>query len=82
MALANHFDLVPASGGVSSMVELARAGRLTRARITQIMNLNHLAPEIQEKLLFLPRTVSGRAVLTERDLRAVAAEVDWGRQRE
>ncbi len=52
------------------------------ARITQIMNPNHLAPDLQERLLFLLRTVSGRAVLTERELRAVAAEVDWGRQRE
>ena len=70
------------SGAVGSLAELARLMRVTRARITQIMILNHLAPEIQEALLFLPRTVSGRAVLTERDLRAVAAEVDWGRQRE
>jgi len=50
--------------------------------MTQIMVLNHLAPEIQEALLFLPSTVAGMAVLTERELRAVAAEVGWGRQRE
>ena len=67
--------------GVSSMAELAQSMRVTRARMTRIMNLNHLAPEIQEALLFLPRTVSRQAGITERDLRAVAAEVESGRQR-
>jgi len=46
------------------------------------MNVTRLAPGIQEALLFLPRTVAGRAPVTERDLRAVAAEVEWGRQKE
>ncbi len=80
MALAIHFDRLLASGAVGSMTELARRYRVTRARMSQIMNLNHLAPEIQEGLLFLPRTATGRARITERDLRAISAEVDWGRQ--
>jgi len=33
---------------------------VTRARITQIMKLLNLAPDIQEEILFLPRTVKGR----------------------
>jgi len=33
---------------------------VTRARVTQIMNLLNLAPEIQEWLLFLPRVEEGR----------------------
>ena len=33
---------------------------VSQPRMTQIMNLLHLAPGIQEELLFLPRTVSGR----------------------
>jgi len=32
--------------------ELARLGRVSRARITQIMGLLMLAPEIQEEVLF------------------------------
>jgi len=44
------------------------------------MNLNNLSPEIQEKLLFLPRVERGRDPVNEHDLRAVAGEVDWGRQ--
>ena len=45
------------------------------------MNLLNLAPEIQEVILFLPRVESGRDPITERDLRPIVAEVDWGRQR-
>jgi hypothetical protein len=50
--------------------------------MTQIMNLLHLSPDIQEDLLFLPEVAEGRDPVTEREMRAVAAEVVWGRQRE
>jgi len=49
--------------------------------MTQIMNLLYLAPEIQEELLFLPLVTTGKDPVTERDLRPIAAEADWGRQR-
>jgi hypothetical protein len=49
--------------------------------MTQILNLLHLAPDIQETLLHLPRVTEGKDPITERDLRPIAAEVDWGRQR-
>ena len=78
----DHFDRLIQSGAVSSYSELAPLGGVTRARMTQIMALNRLAADLQERLLFLPRTVSGRAGITERDLRAFVAEVDWARQRE
>ena len=42
------------------------------ARITQIMNLLNLAPDIQEALLFLPHTLKGRDSIRERDLRPIA----------
>ena len=45
------------------------------------MNLLYLAPEIQEELLFLPLVTTGKDPVTERDLRPIAAEADWGRQR-
>ena len=41
----------------------------------------NLAPDIQERILFLPRVKSGRGLVTERELREVSMEVDWGRQR-
>src|SRR3712207_3152134 len=34
--------------------KVARLGHVTRARVTQIMNLLNLAPDIQEAILFLP----------------------------
>ena len=61
--------------------DLARLGGVTRARLTQIMNLTLLAPDIQESLLFLPRTRRGRDPVTEPQLRAIAAIPDWRKQR-
>jgi hypothetical protein len=45
------------------------------------MSLLNLAPDIQEELLALPAVESGRAVVTERKLREIVAELDWGVQR-
>jgi predicted RecB family nuclease len=45
------------------------------------MNLLHLAPDIQEELLFLPRVTEGRDTIHEKLLRPIAAEVDWAKQR-
>lgn len=52
-----------------------------RARITQIMNLRLLAPDIQEALLFLPRTAAPRDVLKYDDIRPLTTELDWAEQR-
>ncbi len=81
MALAIRFDQLIREGEVAGYSELARLGHVTRARITQIMNLLHLAPDIQETLLSLPRTTGGRDPITERDLRPIAAIIDWRTQR-
>ena len=54
---------------------------VTRARMTQITNLLNLAPDIQEELLFLTRPEHGRAPITERHLRPLAAEPSWRNQR-
>ena len=62
---------------VQDYAELARLGGVTRARMTQIMKLIHLAPDIQEQILFLPN-VKG---LNERNLRSMVKRIDWGQQR-
>jgi hypothetical protein len=49
--------------------------------MTQIMSLLNLAPDIQAALLFLPRPLSGRDPITERNLRPLTAEPDWCEQR-
>ncbi len=81
MALAIRFNGLIRNGTVADYAEIARLGHVTRARLTQIMNLLHLAPEIQEALLLLPPVESGRDPITERELRPIAAEVDWQNQR-
>lgn len=81
MALAIRFENLVASGEVRDYAELARLGHVTRARVTQIMNLLSLAPDIQEALLFLPPVEAGRDPLKEWQIRAIAAEPDWKTQR-
>jgi hypothetical protein len=56
--------------------------KLTPARVTQIMNLLGLAPDIQEEIFFLPSVTEGRPAVTERDLRQVLKTVVWSEQRE
>src|SRR5262245_25411856 len=71
MALAIHFDQLLRGRKLKDLAELARLGHVSRARLTQIMNLLNLAPDIQEELLLLPAVEKGREEITERSLRAV-----------
>ena len=80
MALAIKFQAMVDRGEVRDFADLSRLGLVTRARLTQIMNLLLLAPEIQEGLLFAED--SRLKAPTERQLRAVAAEVLWSKQQE
>lgn len=82
MALAIRFDRLIHDGLVADQAELARLGHVTRARLTPIMNLLNLAPDIQEQILFLPPTIRGRDPFTERDLRPIAKIAGWQEQRE
>ena len=82
MALAIRFEELIRAGDVADYAELARLAHVTRARMTQIMNLLMLAPYIQEEILFLPRTVSGRDKIRERHVRPIAAEMNWKKQRQ
>ncbi len=82
MALAIRLDKLVLDGEVSDFAEIARLGHVTRARVTQITNLLNLAPDIQEALLFMPRVMSGRDPISERELRPIAAELEWFKQRD
>ena len=81
MALAIRLDNLVKSREVFDYADLARLGQVSRARITQIMNLLLLAPDIQEEILFLPLTMEGRDSINERDLRPISAVPFWNRQR-
>ena len=77
MALALRFERLLRSQSIRDYAELARLGRVTRARVTQIMKLLDLAPGIQEQILFLTNS----AGLNERVLRPVVRRIDWDEQR-
>jgi hypothetical protein len=81
MALAIRFERLVREGAVRDYAELARLGHVSRARITQIMNLTLLAPDIQEAILFLPMVERGRDPLRLAQLQHIALEPDWEEQR-
>lgn len=81
MALAIRFDDLLRTGKVRDLSELARLAHVTQPRMTQIMNLLHLAPDIQEEILNLPHVTSGRDSVTERHLRKIVSETSWKNQR-
>jgi len=81
MALAIRFDQLLAEKEVTNLSELARLAHVTQPRMTQIMNLLHLAPDIQEELLNLPPVEAGEDPFTERDLRPIASLRSWQAQR-
>ena len=81
MALALRLESQVRTGELASYSELARLGKVTRARINQILNLINLAPAIQEELLFLPLTEHSRDPLHLALLQPIAAAFDWQKQR-
>jgi len=81
MALAIRFEGLIQAGDVADYAELARLGHVTRARITQIMNLRLLAPDIQEALLFLPRVERGNDPIHLRQLQPIVSVANWQKQR-
>lgn len=81
MALAIRFDRLLRDGSVASLSELAKLTRVTQPRVTQILNLSLLAPDIQDELLHLGGAEVGRARVNERMLRPIVAHACWQAQR-
>ena len=81
MALAIRCDQLIRDGVIANQSELAEFGHVTTARMTQIMSLLNLAPDLQEQILFLPRTEHGRDSVKETDVRPIAQTLDWRKQR-
>jgi len=79
LALAHKLDRLVQSGAIPSYTELARLGHVSPARLTQILVLLHLAPAIQEYLLFL--SAGDARFIREAELRNIAREPNWDRQR-
>jgi hypothetical protein len=81
MALAIRCDALIREGVIESYTEIGRLGHVTRARVSQIMNLLNLAPDIQEAILHLPRTETGRSPIILARLQPIASTFDWRKQR-
>jgi len=77
MALAIRLEGLIRKQIIADYAEIARRGRVTRARLTQIMKLLDLAPDLQEQILFLPSLTR----LNERNLRPLVGRIDWHEQR-
>lgn len=80
VALAIHCDELLRTGQVANQSALAEYAQITPARLTQILTLLNLAPDIQEDIRFLPRTTQGRGEIQEMDVRRMARELDWETQ--
>ena len=82
MALAIHFEDLIRQGVVTDYADLARLGHVTRARVTQIMNLRLLAPEIQEELLLGEKNCDDRTPIQLKSLQFIATVFSWRTQRQ
>ena len=80
LALAHRLQAAIDQGEYQDRADLARQLGFTRARVTQILDLQLLAPDIQQQLIFA-EAVDGVEPLSERALREVVKRDDWGRQR-
>ena len=80
MALAIRFDEMLAKGVVRSQSDLAKLCHVTQPRMTQIMNLLHLAPDIQEQILFIDASLAEQCRICERAIRPLCLQGNWENQ--
>jgi hypothetical protein len=81
LALAIHLEDMIRRGEAKDYADLARLSCLCRERISQIVRLNYLAPDIQIELLYLPPTPAGRYPISETAVRKIASLLSWADQR-
>ncbi len=80
MALAIRFETLMRDSTVENQAEIARLAMISRARVTQIMNLLNLAPELQEEILFLPRVMSGKDRVHLKGVLPISVKPIWSNQ--
>ena len=81
LALAIHLEDMIRRGEAKDYADLARLSCLCRERISQIVRLNYLAPDIQIELLYLAQTPTGRYPISETAVRGIANLLSWTDQR-
>lgn len=75
LALAYRIENEIQAGNLRDFAHAAEVFGITRARVSQLVALMNLAPEIQARLL------AGDTNIHERTLRAALRVVDWNQQR-
>ncbi len=81
LAEAHRIQAAIDRGELTDLTDAARRCGLSRARVTQIMNLTLLAPDIQEALLSIT-SEGGRELLHESGLRSLTRIEHWALQRD
>jgi hypothetical protein len=81
MALAIQFQDMIQRGEARDYADLARLGCLTRERMSQIMELVWLAPDIQQEILEFPPSGAARFPISEVAVRRIASPLSWNEQR-
>jgi hypothetical protein len=81
MALALKFEQMMRDGVVHNYAVLAALGQVSRSRLTQVMNLLNLAPDIQEQILFLTWETAEQRGIHERSVRQLSSQLSWTEQR-
>ena len=81
LALAIQFQDMLQRGDARDYADLARLAGVGRERLSQIMKLIWLAPDIQIELLYLPPTTGGRYPISEVAVRSIAVRLSWAEQR-
>ena len=80
LILAYDIQTLLRSGKAASLTQVGKWLNMTHSRISQLMTLLLLAPDIQEEIVFdKTGKVNG---LTERHIRLIPVEADWQKQQE
>ena len=82
MALAIQFQDMIHRGDARDYADIARLGCITRERISQVMELVWLAPDIQKEILEFAPNSTPRLAISEVAARRIASRLDWEEQRE
>ena len=80
LAFAHRIEAAITRGEYHDRADASRQLGVTRARLTQLMDLMLLAPDLQERILF-SEAVDGVEPMTERGLRQLVGRGRWAEQR-
>jgi len=81
LSLAIHLDNLIQKGDAKDYADIGRLSCLCRERVSQIMRLNYLAPDIQVEFLYLPPVPTGHYPISETAVRKIANLLSWEDQR-